>query len=179
VNYLFFKHFIANNKQRAFKGLKRARNSVVATQQSQRINNQAQPLNLRTFFEMHATKNELTKSMDTAEMTMYEEVWGEMHVEYDVFRERFDITPLLKGLPNNRDQCPHWGIIVKGQVTIKHDGTEEVAKAGEVYYAPPNHTGIFEAGTELWEFSPMDKLKQTMDAISRNMEAMQKKVVER
>jgi hypothetical protein len=124
---------------------------------------------------MRGTKDELSKSMDTPEMTMYEAVWGDMHVEYDIFRERFDITPFLKGLPNDRDQCPHWGIIVKGQVTIKNDGQEEVAKAGDAYYAPPNHTGIFEAGTELWEFSPMAKLKQTMEVISRNMEAMQKK----
>lgn len=120
---------------------------------------------------MRAKKEELAKTFENKEMTMYEGVWGDMHVEYDVFRERFDITPYLKGLPNNRDQCPHWGIIVKGQVTIKHDGQEETAKAGDAYYAPPNHTGVFEAGTELWEFSPMDKLKHTMEVISRNMEA--------
>ena len=59
---------------------------------------------------MKGSKDELTKSVDTPEMTMYEGVWGEMHVEYDVFRERFDVTPFLKGLPNDRDQCPHWGI---------------------------------------------------------------------
>lgn len=124
---------------------------------------------------MHATKKELTKSTETKEMTMYEEVWGDMHIEYDIFRERFDITPFLKGLPNDRDQCPHWGIVVKGQLTIKHDGKDEVVKAGNVFYAPPNHTGIFEAGTELWEFSPADKLKRTMEVISCNMQAMQKK----
>lgn len=83
-----------------------------------------------------------------------------MHVEYDVFKKRFDITPFLKGLPNDRDQCPHWGTIVKGQVTIMYDGKTEVAKARDAYYAPPNHTGIFEAGTELLEFSPMDKLQE-------------------
>jgi mannose-6-phosphate isomerase-like protein (cupin superfamily) len=125
--------------------------------------------------KMRARKEELTKTFDTKEMAMYEGVWGDMHVEYDVFRERFDITPFLKGLPNNRDQCPHWGIVVKGQATIIYDGQEEIAKAGDAYYAPPNHTGKFEAGTELWEFSPVDKLKQTMEVISRNMEAMMPK----
>jgi hypothetical protein len=121
---------------------------------------------------MRARMEELTKIFDTKEMTMYEGIWGDMHVEYDVFKDRFDVTPFLRGLPNDRDPCPHWGIIVKGQVTIKHDGQEEIAKAGDAYYAPPNHTGVFEAGTELWEFSPMDKFKQTMEVISRNMEAI-------
>ena len=123
---------------------------------------------------MRATKDELKKTMDTPDMTMYEAVWGEMHVEYDVFRERFDITPLLKGLPNDRDQCPHWGIVTKGEITLKYDGKEEKVKSGDVYYAPPGHTIIFESDTELWEFSPNDKLQKTMEAINRNWEAMEK-----
>jgi hypothetical protein len=113
--------------------------------------------------------------MDTKEMVMHEAVWGDMHIEYDVFNEKFDVTPLLKGLPNNRDPCPHWGIVVKGQMTIIYDGKKEVAKAGDAYYFPPGHTGIVEAGTEVWEFSPAEKLKKTMEVIMRNMEAMQKK----
>jgi len=121
---------------------------------------------------MRGSKKELSKAMDTDEMAMYESVWGEMHVEYDVFKKRFDVTPLLKGLPNNLDQCPHWGIVVKGQITLKYDGKEETVKAGDAYYAPPGHTGIFEAGTELWEFSPNDKLQKTMKVIMRNFDAM-------
>jgi mannose-6-phosphate isomerase-like protein (cupin superfamily) len=120
--------------------------------------------------------NELSKAMETDEMTMYEAVWGDMHVEYDIFKKRFDVTPYLKGLPNDRDSCPHWGIVLKGQATIVYDGKEEVVKAGDAYYAPPGHTGIFEAGTELWEFSPMDKMQKTMEVIMRNFEAMAPKI---
>ena len=124
---------------------------------------------------MRASKNELSKTMDTPEMTMYEGVWGEMHVEYDIFRKRFDVTPLLKGLPNDRDQCPHWGIVLKGQLTMIFDGKKEIAKAGDAYYTPPNHTDIFEAGTEVWEFSPNDKLQKSMEVLMRNFEAMMPK----
>ena len=124
---------------------------------------------------MRGSKKELSKAMDTDAMTMYEGVWGEMHVEYDVFKKRFDVTPLLKGLPNNLDQCPHWGIVVKGQITLKYDGEEETVKAGDAYYAPPGHTNIFEEGTELWEFSPNDKLQKTMEVIMRNFETMPQK----
>lgn len=125
--------------------------------------------------KMRASKNELKKAMDTEEMTMSESVWGEMHVQYDIFKKRFDVTPLLKGLPNDRDPCPHWGIVVKGQMTMVIDGKKEIAKAGDAYYMPPGHTAIVEAGSEFWEFSPNYKLKKTMEVVMRNFEAMQKK----
>jgi hypothetical protein len=75
--------------------------------------------------------------MESDAMAMYEGVWGEMHVEYDIFKKKFDITPYLKGLPNDRDPCPHWGIVVKGKMTLIYDGKTEVAKAGDAYYFPP------------------------------------------
>jgi len=121
--------------------------------------------------KMRASKDELSKVLETDEMVMYEGVWGEMHVEYDIFKKRFDVTPLLKGLPNDRDPCPHWGIIVKGQMTMIVNGKREVIKAGDAYYMPPGHTAIVDAGTEGWEFSPNDKLKKTMEVIIRNMDA--------
>ena len=111
---------------------------------------------------MRAAKDELTKVMDSPdEMTIYEGVWGEVHVEYDIVKKRFDITPLLKDLPNSHCQVPHWGIVTKGQVTVKYeDGKEEILKAGDAYYIWPGHTAIFEAGTEMWEFSPNDKIQK-------------------
>ncbi len=125
---------------------------------------------------MRASIKELTKAIDTDEYTMYETVWGEMHVEYDIIKKRFDVTPLLKGLPNDRDPTPHWGIIVKGQGRIiGPDGKEEILKAGDAYYAPPGHTGIFEAGTEFWEFSPMEIMEKSMQVMTRNFEKLKKK----
>ena len=124
---------------------------------------------------MRASKNELPKTMDMKEATMHEAVWGDMHVEYDIFKEEFDVTPLLKGLPKDRDPCPHWGVVAKGQIRIKYDGKEEIAKAGDAYYMPPGHTAVVEAGTEGWEFSPPDKLRKTMEVMMRNMEAARKK----
>jgi hypothetical protein len=124
---------------------------------------------------MRGSKKDLSKAMDTPEMAMYEGVWGDMHVEYAVFKKRFDVTPFLKGLPNDRDPCPHWGILLKGKMRVIVDGKEEIVKAGEAYYMPPGHTAIVEAGTEGWEFSPSDKLKKTMEVVMHNFEAMQKK----
>jgi len=124
---------------------------------------------------MHGSKRDLPKTMDTSEMVMHEADWGEMHVEMDTFNKKMDVTPMLKGLPNNLDECPHWGYVLKGRVTTKYKDHEETANAGDAYYVSPGHTAVFDAGTELVEFSPKDKLKKTMKVIMRNFEAMQKK----
>ncbi len=111
---------------------------------------------------MRASKNELAKVESTpSEMTAFEGVWGTMHVEYDVVKKQFDITPLLKDQPNGRCQVPHWGIVTKGKATVRYeDGKEETIKAGDAYYIPPGHTAIFEAGFDMWEFSPTEKLRE-------------------
>jgi hypothetical protein len=61
---------------------------------------------------------------------------------------------------------------VKGQMMIIYDDKKEIAKAGDAYYFPPGHIGMAEAGPDVWEFSPNDKLQKTMEIINRNMEAM-------
>ena len=124
---------------------------------------------------MRARIDELNKVVDVKEVTIFEAIWGEMSVEYYAYKERFDVTPFLKGLPDDLDPSPHWGIIMKGEITIKYGGKEEKAKAGDVYYAPPGHTVIAEAGTEFWEFSPKDLLEKTNEVVSRNMQTMMSK----
>jgi len=124
---------------------------------------------------MRARIDELNKVVDVKEVTIFEAIWGEMSVEYYAYKERFDVTPFLKGLPDDLDPSPHWGIIMKGEITIKYDGKEEKTRAGDVYYAPPGHTVIAEAGTEFWEFSPKDLLEKTNEVVSRNMQAMMSK----
>jgi hypothetical protein len=51
------------------------------------------------------------------------------------------------------------------------DGSEEVYETGEAYHAPPGHTPTLYAGTEIVEFSPTEPLQQTLEVVTRNMEA--------
>lgn len=51
------------------------------------------------------------------------------------------------------------------------DGKEEVYETGEAYYAPPGHTPTLYEGTEIVEFSPTEELQQTIEVVTRNMEA--------
>ena len=95
-------------------------------------------------------------------------------VNFVSFREDVDATPLLKGLPDDRCQCPHWGFVIKGRMTYRFGDREEVYEAGDAFYNPPGHVPIsHEPGSEMVQFSPTEELRATEDAMARNMQALQ------
>lgn len=89
------------------------------------------------------------------------------------FKVDIDGTPLLKGLPGDHCNCPHWGYVLKGSMTFRFPDHDEVVRAGEAFYVPGGHIPLPAAGTEYLQFSPADELRRTSEAIERNMAAMQ------
>ena len=90
------------------------------------------------------------------------------------FRQDMDQTPLLKGLPDDRCQCPHWGYVLKGKMTFRFADREEVFEAGDAFYTPPGHVPVkHEPGTEIVMFSPAEELKKTEAVMMKNMQEMQ------
>jgi hypothetical protein len=95
-------------------------------------------------------------------------------VNFTSFHEDIDATPLMKGLPDDRCQCPHWGYVVSGRVTFRYADREEVFEAGDAFYTPPGHVPVrHEPGSELVLFSPAEELAKTEAVMMKNMEAMQ------
>jgi hypothetical protein len=95
-------------------------------------------------------------------------------VNFVTFREDIDHGPLLKGLPDDRCQCPHWGYVFKGRLTFRYADREEVFEAGDAFYAPPGHVPVKnEPGTEYLQFSPSEELWRTSETIMQNMQALQ------
>jgi hypothetical protein len=95
-------------------------------------------------------------------------------VNFVTFHEDVDATPLLKGLPDDRCQCPHWGYVISGRLKFRFADHEEVFEAGDAFYAPPGHAPVqHEPGTEIVQFSPAEELRETEAAMMRNMQAMQ------
>ncbi len=93
---------------------------------------------------------------------------GGMAVGYGELPAGFDFTPLLEGLPNDRCHCPHWGFVVKGSIHWRQaDGTEEVVKAGEVFYAPAGHTGWVEEDSAIFDFSPEKEFEEVYSHITK------------
>lgn len=101
----------------------------------------------------------------------YEELGGTT-VGWETYSQDADLTPLFAGLPDDRCQCEHWGFVFEGKVVFHTaDGDEEFV-GGDAYVVGPGHTPVIYAGTSLVEFSPTDRLQQTMDVVTKNMESM-------
>ena len=83
-----------------------------------------------------------------------------------------DLALLLKGLPGDSCQCPHWGYLFTGRMTVQYADRDEVVEAGDAYYLSPGHVPIIEAGSELLMFSPAEELKLTDEVLMRNVQAM-------
>lgn len=124
---------------------------------------------------MRGSKNDLPKTTEVDIVTAQEAEWGDMAVGYVTFHKTVDMAPLLKGLPDDLCQCPHWGMVLKGRMRVKYRDHEEVVNAGDAYYMVPGHSPTMEPGTEMVEFSPKNENKKTMEAIQRNLAAMQRK----
>src|SRR5256885_7718329 len=94
-------------------------------------------------------------------------------VGFETFREDADATPLMKGLPDDRCQSPHWGYVMSGMVTFKYADREEIYETGDAYYAEPGHIPVVMAGTEVVEFSPTEDYGRTIEVIGKNLAALQ------
>jgi hypothetical protein len=66
-----------------------------------------------------------------------------------------DTTPLFVGLDGDRCQCPHWGFVLRGQITTTHaNGTNETVTANDLFYWPPGHNVRVDLDAEIIMFSP-------------------------
>jgi hypothetical protein len=58
---------------------------------------------------------------------------------------------MLKGLPNDKCHCPHWGYVRKGKVTFTVDGRDEVYEPGDAFYTPRGTSSVvMSAGAFSW-----------------------------
>ncbi len=81
-----------------------------------------------------------------------------------------DFTPLFVGLPGNLCQCPHWGQIEQGAITVRYaDGTEETYKQGDVFYWPGGHTGWTDYGVTFLEFSPTEQITPVLEHLGAQL----------
>jgi hypothetical protein len=94
-------------------------------------------------------------------------------VDFVTIRESHSLAPLLRGLPGGSCQCPHWGYLFAGKITVTYADREETYLAGDAFYMTPGHVPAAEAGTEFVQFSPKERLAETMAAMMANAQAMQ------
>jgi len=90
--------------------------------------------------------------------------YGKISGEYFSLGAGTDISPLLKGLEGDLCQSPHWGYLLKGELTVTYaDDTQEVIKGGDLFYWPPGHKVRVGADAEVILFSPQDEHGKVID----------------
>jgi hypothetical protein len=101
----------------------------------------------------------------------YENLEGGYTVGFESYSADADVADLFRGLPDDRCQSPHWGYVITGKIAFRFEGREEIFEAGDAYYAPPGHTPVFFAGTQLVEFSPTESVNETIAVVVENLRA--------
>jgi hypothetical protein len=101
-------------------------------------------------------------------------------VSFTSLLEDIDATPFMKGLPDDRCQCPHWGYVIKGKMTARYADRDEVFEAGDAFYTPPGHVPVTnEPGTEFVSFSPSEELRTAETVMIENMQRAGRSITRR
>jgi hypothetical protein len=101
----------------------------------------------------------------------YEHLEGGYTVGFEEYTADMDPAELFRGLPDDRCQFPHWGYVVRGKIVFRYADHEETFTAGQAYCAPPGHTPVVFADSEIVGFSPSDALAETFSVVTDNKRA--------
>jgi hypothetical protein len=113
---------------------------------------------------VRASEEEIDMELQVNGIVTRGEDWGGQLVRHLTLPPGTDFTPLFEGLPGDACQCPHWGYILEGSIQLRYaDGTEEVNRAGDLYYWPGGHTGWSDEGVTFIEFSPTVELRPVLE----------------
>ena len=119
---------------------------------------------------MRKSVTELDSELEVDEIHTKGEEWGGQLVRYVDLPPGADFTLLFKGLPDDRCQCAHWGYIISGTIHVRYaDGTEDVNRAGDLYYWPGGHTGRTDEGVVFVEFSPAEELRPVLEHVGARL----------
>lgn len=84
--------------------------------------------------------------------------------EYFTLAAGVDTTPLFVGLEGDQCQCPHWGFVLRGQLTTTDGaGRTETVHANDLFYWPPGHNVKVDADAEIVMFSPQHEHSVVID----------------
>ena len=84
--------------------------------------------------------------------------------EYFTLAAGVDTTPLFMGLEGDLCQCPHWGFVLRGEITTTDaKGAQETVTESDLFYWPPGHNVRVDADAEIVMFSPQHEHSQVID----------------
>ena len=119
----------------------------------------------------HTNKASAPVAIDIPELEGRYVDFGGYTVGFETYRADADPAGYFRGHPDDRCQCPHWGVVLTGSISFRFADHTETYSASDAYYAPAGHTPVVTAGTEVIEFSPTEALNATMTVVGANLAA--------
>ncbi len=113
------------------------------------------------------TRGDLPIAMQVGGLELRFRPVGNMTLSFYQIPKSTDFASLLKGLPEDMCQCPHWGHLLKGKMLVHTKTGAEIVEAGQVFYMAPGHVPEFPEDCGLFEFAPTAEFKQMMDHVMR------------
>lgn len=99
--------------------------------------------------------------------------FNKISAEYFSLATGVDTTPLFVGLDGNACQCPHWGFVVKGEITTTDaNGKQETVHANDLFYWPAGHNVRVTEDAELIMFSPQREHTHVIDHMREKVKGM-------
>jgi hypothetical protein len=102
----------------------------------------------------------MRQTMDFGSVKGYDRISS----EYFTLAAGVDTTPLFVGLDGNSCQCPHWGFVLRGQITTTDEkGKQETVRESDLFYWPPGHNVKVDVDAEIIMFSPQHEHTVVID----------------
>lgn len=90
--------------------------------------------------------------------------YGKISGEYFTLSAGVDTTSLFHGLEHDLCQCPHWGFVLRGQLTTTNEyGDQETVQANDLFHWPPGHNVKVDVDAEIVMFSPQREHSHVID----------------
>src|SRR3954449_6865985 len=94
--------------------------------------------------------------------------WGGITVAFERAHAGQDASAMVRGLPDDRCQAPHWGFLFSGKIVVHYADRSETIEGGQAYYIESGHAIEFLAARDELELRPTAALERTFAAIRRN-----------
>jgi hypothetical protein len=102
----------------------------------------------------------IRQRMNFGDIRGYDTISG----EYFSLGAGVDTTPLFVGLEGDACNCPHWGFVLRGEITTTDaDGRQETVTANNLFYWPPGHNVKVTADADIIMFSPQHEHNVVID----------------
>lgn len=100
--------------------------------------------------------------------------FGTISGEYFTLAKGVDTTPLFQGLEENLCQCPHWGFVLRGQITVTDAGGQrETVRKNDLFYWPPGHNVCVDDDAEIVMFSPQQEHSHVIEHMIEKVKGAQ------